>query len=188
MYTHSPCCSSSPLFGVDTHRGGSVAGSDLWNPSQVKRFWRALITTLCSPFSSSAIKQLTPSAFHIRPVDQVQLLAELVCLSPSSRAADPGFDSRLRRGDFYRVESYQRLKDFYRAESYQRLRDFYRAESYQRLRDFYRAESYQRLRDFYRAESYQRLRDFYRAESYQRLRDIYRAESYQRLKNWHSTG
>ena len=34
-------------------------------------------------------------------------LVGLVVKASASRAADPGFDSRLRRGGFFRVELYQ---------------------------------------------------------------------------------
>ena len=40
-------------------------------------------------------------------LDTTKYLFGLVVKASASRAKDPGFDSRLRRGDFYRDESYQ---------------------------------------------------------------------------------
>ena len=67
-----------------------------------------LVVCVEEPHTTHVIHN-TPS-YHRRGSAVRDNLVGLVVKASASREEGPGFESRLRHGDFFRVESYQRLK------------------------------------------------------------------------------
>ena len=57
--------------------------------------------------SSRRSEEIVHPKLRLSVHDHIYCLVGLVVKASASSAEDPGLDSRLRRGDFFRVESYQ---------------------------------------------------------------------------------